>query len=50
MFLENYKLQTVLLTYGINQEVPHRALEDAKLVQELIGKLNGFVDALIKKA
>ena len=50
MFLENYKLQTVLLTYGINQEVPHRALEDAKLVQELIGKLNGFEDALIKKA
>ena len=49
MFLENYKLQTVLLIYGIDQEVPQRALEDAKLIQKFIGQLNGFEDALIKK-
>lgn len=50
LFLENYKLQTVLVSYGINRAVPHRALEDAKLIQELIEKLNEFGDVLIRKA
>ena len=30
MFLGNYKLYTVLKAYGIQEEVPHRALADAK--------------------
>ncbi|MCD1147296.1 type I-E CRISPR-associated endoribonuclease Cas2e [Peptoniphilus sp. KCTC 25270] len=38
--LGNYKLETVLKQYGIEKEVPHRALEDAKLIEELWEKLN----------
>lgn len=39
LFLENYKLETVVKEYGINETVPHRALEDARIIKKLIGKL-----------
>ncbi len=39
-FLENYKLQTVLNSYGIDKKLPHRALADAKLTYELSTKVN----------
>ena len=39
-FLENYKLQTVLKSYGIDKKLPHRALADAKLTYELSTKVN----------
>lgn len=42
MFLKNYKLETVLKDYGISDNVPHRALEDVKLIGKLAGKVNGF--------
>jgi len=42
LFLNNYKLQTVLKEYGIAEEVPHRALQDAKLICQLARKLNIF--------
>lgn len=40
--LKNYKLQTVLQSYGIMEELPHRALEDAKLTYQLSKKVNKF--------
>ena len=40
LFLENYKLETVVKEYGINETVPHRALEDARIIKKLIGKLD----------
>lgn len=40
-FQANYKFETTLKEYGINQAVPHRALEDAKLMHQLY-KLMGF--------
>lgn len=46
LLLENYKLQTVLKEYGINEEVPHRALEDAKLSLKLLNKVNKLKDIL----
>lgn len=42
MFLSNYKLQTVLKEYGIDEKVPHRALADAKLIYTLSTKVNKF--------
>lgn len=39
MFLHDYKMQTVLKAYGIEKDVAHRALEDAKLVLELSEKV-----------
>ena len=42
LFQENYKLQTTLKSYGISGTVPHRALEDAKLIFQLSNKLNVF--------
>lgn len=48
LFLKNYKLETALKEYQINLEVPHRALEDAKIIQKLIKKLNKLV-ALLEK-
>ena len=42
MFQENYKLETTLKSYGINEPVPHRALEDAKLAFRLSRKVNVF--------
>lgn len=48
-FLEDYKLQTALLGYGIEKIVPHRALEDAKLTYELSDKVNKFVKFIEKQ-
>lgn len=42
LFQENYKLETSLQSYGIDKKVPHRALEDAKLIKQLVEKLNKF--------
>ncbi len=42
MFLDDYKLKTVLKAYEISDKVPHRALEDAKLIFELSCKLTKF--------
>ena len=46
MFLKNYKLDTVLSEYGINIKVPHRAIEDVKIIQLLISKLDGLTNKL----
>lgn len=42
LFQSDYKLQTSLKSYGIYKTVPHRALEDAKLIYELSTKVNKF--------
>lgn len=44
LFLANYKLQTVIKEYGVGNEVPHRALEDARLMYKLAVKVNKFRD------
>lgn len=44
--LDNYKLETALKGYGIDKEVPHRALADAKLTYELSTKVNIFKEKL----
>ena len=44
LFLANYKLQTVIKEYGVGNEVPHRALEDARLIYKLAVKVNKFKD------
>lgn len=46
LFLKNYKLETVLNAYGLGDTVPHRALEDAKLIYKLSMKLNNFQEKL----
>lgn len=46
MFLDNYKLSTVLKEYEIDKEVPHRAFQDARLLYELSTKVNGFLDTI----
>ncbi len=46
LFLDNYKLETVLRSYGIDEKVPHRALEDAILEEKLIHKVNKLWDIL----
>lgn len=46
MFLQNYKLETVLKAYDISEELPHRALEDAKLINKLVKKVNGFLEKI----
>lgn len=43
LFLSNYKLSTALQAYGINEEVPHRALQDALLTKRLAMKVNKFL-------
>ncbi|WP_273450058.1 type I-E CRISPR-associated endoribonuclease Cas2e [Streptococcus ferus] len=43
LFLDNYKLQTVLRAYEIEGDVPHRALQDSKLIYELSTKMNKFL-------
>lgn len=45
LFLKNYKLETVVKEYGIDETVPHRAIGDARITQKLIAKL----DKLIKR-
>ncbi|WP_411355341.1 type I-E CRISPR-associated endoribonuclease Cas2e [Peptoniphilus harei] len=46
LFLNNYKLETVLKSYGIDEKVPHRALEDAILEEKIIHKVNKLWDIL----
>ncbi|WP_085875132.1 type I-E CRISPR-associated endoribonuclease Cas2e [Peptoniphilus vaginalis] len=46
LFLKNYKLETVLKSYGIEEKVPHRALEDAILEEKLIHKVKKLWDIL----
>ncbi len=48
-FLGNYKLQSVIREYGIEEDVPHRALSDAKLIYSLSNKVNKFRDLLEKE-
>lgn len=50
MFLKNYHLETVLQAYDMESEVPHRALEDAKLIGELASKVNELMNVLQKKS
>ena len=42
IFLTDYKLETVLKAYGINENVPHRALQAATLLWKLSSKVNIF--------
>lgn len=42
LFQKNYKLESSLISYGIHEAVPHRALEDAKLIYALSTKVNKF--------
>lgn len=49
LFLENYKLQTVLKSYGIDEKVPHRALLDARLILDLSTKVNKFLTRINQK-
>lgn len=42
MYLNSYKLEDVLATYGIEESSKHRALNDAKQTLLLINKLNDF--------
>ncbi|MBS6062677.1 type I-E CRISPR-associated endoribonuclease Cas2 [Criibacterium bergeronii] len=44
MFLENYKLQTVMQSYGINKKQKHRAIDDAKITFEISKKINKFLE------
>lgn len=50
MFLKNYHLETVLQAYGMESEVPHRALEDAKCIGGLASKVKELMNALQKKS
>lgn len=43
MLLGDYKLKTVLTSYGFDDDVPHRALEDAKIIYQLSTKVNKFL-------
>lgn len=49
LFLSNYKLQTVLKEYGIVEDVPHRALPDARLIMRLSDKVKKFGDFMERK-
>lgn len=49
MFLKSYKLKDVIIEYGINEQVLHRALEDARLTLALSTKVNGFHEQLNRK-
>lgn len=43
MFLPDYKLTTCLREYGLSDNIPHRALEDAKAIYSLSTKVNEFL-------
>jgi hypothetical protein len=43
-------LETSLKSYGIDKEVTHRALEDARTIFELSLKLNNFLEKFKYKA
>ncbi|HHY09206.1 MAG TPA: type I-E CRISPR-associated endoribonuclease Cas2 [Firmicutes bacterium] len=49
MFLKSYKLEDVLLSYGLEKPVAHRALEDARLIHYLAMKVNEFAKQLNRK-
>lgn len=49
MFLKSYKLEDVLLAYGVDEPVSHRALSDARLTHVLSTKVNGFERQLNQK-
>ncbi|AWN61447.1 type I-E CRISPR-associated endoribonuclease Cas2e [Streptococcus sobrinus] len=49
LFLDNYKLQTALKVYGIEGEVPHRALPDSRLIYQLSTKVNKFLKRINQK-
>lgn len=49
IFWGNYKLQTVLNEYGIDETVPHRAILDAKLLYQLSMKVNKFMEVIGKE-
>lgn len=49
LFLDNYKLQTVLKEYGIDEKIPHRATLDAKIIYKLSTKVNEFQKVINKK-
>ncbi len=42
MYLSDYKLETVLESYGDKEKVAHRALEDARQIYSLSRELKGF--------
>lgn len=44
IFLDNYKLETVLKEYDFDTKVPHRALKDAKIIYDLSKKVQKFQD------
>lgn len=46
LFLKNYKLETVIKEYGIEEIVPHRAIGDTRITQKLILKLDKLVKRL----
>ncbi|GMG63246.1 type I-E CRISPR-associated endoribonuclease Cas2e [Tetragenococcus halophilus] len=46
MLLTDYKLKTALISYGFDDYVPHRALEDAKIIYQLSTKVNKFLKAM----
>lgn len=46
MFLDRYTLDSVLKSYGLNDKVPHRALEDCYLIYELSKKVNKFQEII----
>ena len=50
LFLKNYKLETVVKEYGIEETVPHRALGDVRIIQKLIGKLDKLRKRLEKQS
>lgn len=50
MFLNNYKLTTVLQEYNIEEKVKHRALSDAEVTLKLAYKVNGFLKIINKNS
>ena len=50
MFLKSFKLKDALAAYGIDEQVPHRALEDARLTCALSTKVNGFALMLDRRS
>lgn len=49
MYLNNYKLGTVLKSYDIMDEVKHRSMEDVVLYLKLMSKLNKFAEFNLDK-
>lgn len=45
-FLKDYKLQSALIGYEINEKVEHRALEDAELIYQLSSKVIKFLNVV----